>query len=82
MQARLRTRGHFLPKRSERTPKVNAPTDLKRRVRVIEVVILCVFPAVTAPKNVTESRLTASETVKKSFQDKIEVAALSIKLRV
>ena len=68
MHTRLMTRGHLRPKRSERTPRASAPTDRNRRVRVIDVVILCVFEAVTAPKKGVDRLFTASETQKKSSE--------------
>ena len=49
---RLMTNVHFLPYRSAATPKMTAPTDRKRRVRVMAVVI-----SVELLPNCTERRL-------------------------
>lgn len=45
---------------------VNIETDRNNRVKVIDCVILCVLAVETAPKKVSESRLTERETQKKS----------------
>jgi hypothetical protein len=43
IKSKLMTRVHFLPNRSAATPKMTAPTDRKRSVRVMAVVMAVVF---------------------------------------
>ena len=67
IRTKLPTKVHFRPNRSARAPKMRAPSDRKRRVRVMAVVIW----GVVTPKAMV-SRDAVRETAKKSYPSQVQ----------
>jgi hypothetical protein len=72
IKSKLQTRVHFLPNRSARTPKIRAPRDRNRSVRVILVVM-----ALVSLPNVSDRCLAERETEKKLGSALVDVLLLT-----